>query len=169
MIKKKSESRNDGYFREKILTERVIPFLNDPENVLMVGEAVFLDDKAPCMRAKATQQLLRASGIEFWGNDVWPGNSPDLNPAEHIGSIIGGRGGSKNGSRTQPWSIFGGDFEKNLIEVLESLEDKTDLFEDLLCSYPARLKAVREATGQHTDFWFIHLDSVFHALFIDIS
>ena len=42
--------------------------------------------------------------------------------------------------------------KKNLTEVLESLEDKTDLFEDLLCSYPARLKAVREARGQHTHF-----------------
>ena len=66
VIKEKGESWDGGYFREKILTERVIPFLNDPENVLVVGEAVFLHDKAPCMRAKATQQLLRASGIEFW-------------------------------------------------------------------------------------------------------
>ena len=84
VIKEKGESWDGAYFREKILTERVIPFLNDRENVLIVNEAVFLHDKAPCMRAKATQQLLRASGIEFWGNDVWPGNSPDLNPAEHI-------------------------------------------------------------------------------------
>ena len=41
---------------------------------------------------------------------------------------------------------------KNLIEVLESLETRTEVFEDLLCSYPARLKAVREAGGQHTNF-----------------
>ena len=47
----KGESWDDGYFRERILTERVILFLNDPENVLLVGEAVFLHDKAPCMRA----------------------------------------------------------------------------------------------------------------------
>ncbi|CAF1401692.1 unnamed protein product [Rotaria sordida] len=24
----------------------------------------------------------------FWGNDTWPGNSPDLNVAEHIGTVI---------------------------------------------------------------------------------
>ena len=41
---------------------------------------------------------------------------------------------------------------KNLIDVLESLEDKTELFENLLCSYPARLRAVRDARGQHTDY-----------------
>jgi hypothetical protein len=152
VIKEKGESWDGGYFREKILTERVIPFLNDPENVLVVGEAVFLDDKAPCMRAKATQQLLRVSGIEFWGNDVWPGNWPDLNPAEHIGSIIKDEVEAKMAQQRGPGRYSVETLKKNLIEVLESLEDKTDLFEDLLCSYPARLKAVREARGQHTDF-----------------
>ena len=42
--------------------------------------------------------------------------------------------------------------KRNLVEVLESLEDKTELFENLLCSYPDRLKAVRDARGQHTDY-----------------
>jgi transposase len=87
-LKEKGESWDGSYFREKILLEKVVPFLGDPENVLVVGEAVFVHDKAPCMRANATQQLLKAQHIEFWGNDVWPGNSPDLNPAEHIGAII---------------------------------------------------------------------------------
>ena len=42
--------------------------------------------------------------------------------------------------------------KKNLTLVLESLENQTDLFVDLLCSYPSRLKAVRDANGQHTDY-----------------
>ena len=41
---------------------------------------------------------------------------------------------------------------KNLVIVLESLENRTELFENLLCSYPSRLEAVREAHGQHTDY-----------------
>jgi hypothetical protein len=32
--------------------------------------------------------LLRENNVDFWGNDVWPGNSPDMNPAEHFGVII---------------------------------------------------------------------------------
>jgi len=88
ILKEKGERWDGDYFREKILIENVIPFLNDPGNVLLVGEAVFVHDKAPCMRAKATQQLLKASKVDFWGNDIWPGNSPDLNPAENIGAII---------------------------------------------------------------------------------
>ena len=42
--------------------------------------------------------------------------------------------------------------KKNLIAILEGLEDRTELFQDLLCPYPARLKAVREARGQDTNF-----------------
>jgi hypothetical protein len=34
-----------------------------------IHEVIFLHDKAPCMRAIATQQLLNESGIDFWGND----------------------------------------------------------------------------------------------------
>ena len=47
-----------------------------------------MHDKAPCMRAKASQHLLKENGVDFWGNDIWPENSPDLNAAEHIGAII---------------------------------------------------------------------------------
>jgi len=152
VIKEKGESWDGGYFREKILTERVIPFLSDPENVLVVGEPVFLHDKAPCMRAEATQHELKQHGVDFWGNDVWPGNSPDLNPAEHVGAIIKDKVEAKVVSESGPGRYSVETLRKNLTEVLESLEDETELFENLLCSYPARLKAVRDARGQHTDY-----------------
>ena len=32
--------------------------------------------------------LFQDNDVKFWGNDIWRGNSPDLNVAEHIGSII---------------------------------------------------------------------------------
>lgn len=88
VIKESGESWNGEYFCTKILTENVIPFLTDSDNVLVVGETTFIHDKTPCMRANATQQLLKDAGVKFWGNDMWPGNSPDLNPAEHIGELL---------------------------------------------------------------------------------
>ncbi|CAM4772895.1 unnamed protein product [Rotaria magnacalcarata] len=42
------------------------------------------------MRANKTQHLLQDNDVKFWGSDIWPGNSPDLNVAECIGSIIKG-------------------------------------------------------------------------------
>ena len=41
---------------------------------------------------------------------------------------------------------------KNLNMVLGGLEHDTDLFENLLCSMPERLRQVKEAEGGHTLF-----------------
>ena len=41
---------------------------------------------------------------------------------------------------------------KNLNLVLKELEFDTELFENLLCSMPERLKQVRDAEGGHTEF-----------------
>ncbi|CAF4827389.1 unnamed protein product, partial [Rotaria sp. Silwood1] len=66
----------------------VFPFLKNEENVIDPDEVIFVHGKAPCMRAYQTQHLLQDNDVKFWGNDIWPGNSPDLNIAEHIGTII---------------------------------------------------------------------------------
>ena len=73
-------------------------------------------------------------------------------PREKIGAIIkdevealmiGERGPNRYSIET---------LRKNLVIVLESLENGSELFEELLCSYPSRLNAVRGANGQHTDY-----------------
>ncbi|CAF5046950.1 unnamed protein product, partial [Rotaria sp. Silwood1] len=88
VIKDKRESWTGQYFRDIILTENVFSFLKNEENVIDPDEVIFVHDKAPCMRATQTQHLLQDNDVKFWSNDIWPGNSPDLNVAEHIGTII---------------------------------------------------------------------------------
>lgn len=149
VVKEKGQSWDGEYFRQVILCENVLPFLRREENVVSLDEVVFVHDKAPCMRANKTQALLQASGIEFWGNDTWPGNSPDLNPAEVLGAIIK----SKVEERMSSDKHF--TFEsisEHLNFVCKSLEFDTDLFVALLSSFPARVKAIRKAKGGHTDF-----------------
>lgn len=152
VIKEQGESWDGCYFRDTILTKNVIPFLNNSDNVLVVGEATFLHDKAPCMRANATQQLLKIHGIDFWGNDIWPGNSPDLNVAENIGAIIKDEVETlmlqESGQGRYSMEVL----RQNLDFVLRNLENNTKLFENLLCSYPARFKAVLTANGGHTGY-----------------
>lgn len=152
VIKERGESWDGVYFRDTILLDNVIPFLNNPDNVLVVGESTFLHDKAPCMRANATQQLLKQHGIDFWGNDVWPGNSPDLNAAENIGAIVKDRVEGLMLQEQGPGRYSTEVLRKNLEIVLESLENDTDLFENLLCSYPLRFKEVLKANGGHTGY-----------------
>ena len=88
IIKDKGESWAGQYFRDIVLIQNVIPFLKNEENVIDPDEVIFVHDKALCMRANKTQHLLKDNDVRFWGNDIWAGNSPDLNAAEHIGSII---------------------------------------------------------------------------------
>ena len=152
VIKERGKSWDGAYFQDVILLKHVIPFLNNPENVLVVGEATFLHDKAPCMRANATQQLLKQHEIDFWGNDIWPGNSPDLNAAENIGAIVKDKVEALMLQEKGPGRYSTEILRQNLKTVLESLENDTDLFESLLCSYSLRFKEVLKANGGHTGY-----------------
>jgi hypothetical protein len=43
--------------------------------------------------------------------------------------------------------------------VLTNMDEDTDLFETLLCSYPSRLRAVKNANGHHTDYGLFSLNN----------
>jgi hypothetical protein len=152
VIKERGESWDGAYFRQTILTDNVIPFLNDEDNVPVVGETTFVHDKAPCMRANATQELLRNAGIDFWGNDMWPGNSPDLNPTENIGEIIKDRVEARMHQEVGEGRYSEATLRANIDVILRELENDTDLFASLLDSMPDRFEAVRIARGGHTDY-----------------
>ena len=97
------------------------------------------------MSALATQHLLRANNIDFFGNSEWPGNSPDLNACENLGAILKVRVESRLASTNE-------ELETALERSLGDLEFDTDLFASLLQSYPSRLDAVRKAGGRHTKY-----------------
>lgn len=84
VIKEKGKSWDGKYFWETVMKGNAISFLKNPENVISVADVTFFHDKALCTKARATQKLLRKENIDFWGNNIRPGNSPDLN----IGTII---------------------------------------------------------------------------------
>jgi hypothetical protein len=66
IIKDNGASWDGAYYLQHILTEKVIPFLSNPENVLDPAEVVYLHENGPCHKANATQQLLKTSGIDFF-------------------------------------------------------------------------------------------------------
>jgi hypothetical protein len=79
-------------------------------------------------------------------------DSPDLNAAEHIGSIIKNEVEKKMLSETERSRYLEETLKMHVSDVLTNMETDTDLFETLLCSYPSRLRAVKSANGRHTDY-----------------
>jgi hypothetical protein len=152
VLKEKGESWNGQYFRDVILMQHVFPFLKDEENVIAFDQVIFVHDKAPCMRANMTQHLLTENNITFWGNDTWPGNSTDLNVAEHIGTIIKDEVERKILLETLENRYKHETLKNHLVDVLTNMESNVELFETLLCSYLSRLQAVSRANGLHTNY-----------------
>lgn len=149
IIKENGESWTGEYFRNTILNS-LIPFLHDPENVVDVNQVTLLHDKAPCFKALQTQQMLRNANVDFFDNTQWPGNSPDLNPCEHLGAIIKQRVEANIHVQRDP--LCAATLMNHLQNVLVTLQNDTGLFECLLKSFPARLAAVQEARGGHTRY-----------------
>lgn len=104
------------------------------------------------MRANRTQHLLYDNAIQFWGNDIWPGNSPDLNVAEHIGTVAKDEVEKKMLSEPGHNRYLENTLKLHISDVWTNMETDTQLFEKPLCSYPSRLRAVKIANDRHTDY-----------------
>ena len=145
------ESWNGNYFRDKIIP-KVFRFVTNERNVVSVDSVVFLHDKAPGFTANATQECLRFGPIDFFNKSEYPGNSADLNVAEHVGAILKQRTedlmvAEEGINRYSKETLIG-----HMTTVLKSLERDMDLFESLLLSYPARLKEVVNKNGGDTSY-----------------
>lgn len=151
ILKEHGQSWNGTYFR-KMLSENVVPFLKNPENVLSVRDVTFLHDKAPCFKALETQNLLRRSKIDFFANDEWPGASPDLNATEHLGAIIKKRVEERMLLHASDEQLKPEILRTELLIVLQELRNDEDLFQTLLLSYPNRIRAVVAANGGNTNY-----------------
>ena len=134
------------------MTECIIPFLQDPQNVLDVTQVSFLHDKALCMKTLRTQNLLKDNNIDFFGNEEWPSNFLDLNAYENVGSML--KDGDEKRMLSKPLATRYSrtKMEEHIDAVLRGMEFNTELFELLLSSYPARLQAVCDASGGNTEY-----------------
>ena len=63
---------------------RLLPSLvDDCTRLLPSGYHMFQEDGAPAHTARATQNWLQTNCPDFIAKDLWPPNSPDLNPLDY--------------------------------------------------------------------------------------
>ena len=91
-IKEVGQSWDGDYFRETVLPDCLLPFLRQRKNRQgSFDDITFLHDMAGCFRSAGTQQMMEDEGLSGFGSSGpgrWPGNSPDLNPAENVDAIM---------------------------------------------------------------------------------
>src|SRR6218665_2731924 len=70
---------NGEYYGNFLLMEKMLPAISGMSSDFFI----FQQDSAPAHRAKDTIALLRREAPSFIGPELWPANSPDLNPVDY--------------------------------------------------------------------------------------
>lgn len=103
-----------------------------------------MQDGAPAHTAGASLRLLQHHFSTIWSKGVWPGNSPDLNPIEHLWPILQD-------------SVFKSPRPRNRDELITRVVEtwnqiSTELVKKLVYSFPKRIEECLSKNGSHTNY-----------------
>ena len=105
-------------------------------------QAIFQQDSAPCHKAKIITNCLKKIKITVLD---WLGNSPDLNPIKHLGSIVKNR--LRNMDCTTKIKLI-----EAVIHVWFHDEEIKKICKTLVLSMKKRVKSVLENKGGHINY-----------------
>ena len=105
------------------------------------SKAIFQQDGAPPHTSKRSQEWLKSNMPGFWTKDIWPPNSPDLNPIENLWAILK----SKLDSMERATNI--NMLEKQLL--LAWKEISPDTLEKLIAGMPSRINKCLKLNGDY--------------------
>lgn len=128
---------NGAYYRDVLLMQRMLPAIKG-----ISGEFFcFQQDSAPAHRARDTIELLRQETPDFIGPELWPANSPDLNPVDYrIWGLI-----QERVYQTAVRDID--DLKQRLVIVWSQL--KQSVIDNAIEQWRPRLRACIRAKGEH--------------------
>ena len=119
-----------------VLEEKLFPWMQ------MQKVDKFLQDGAPCHKAKRVMALLKQQPFTVMD---WPGNSPDLNPIENLWSIM-------KAKLKEDHTITSLPALEKAIKVMWTMHIKKELCLKLAHSMPRRLQACIANGGQMTKY-----------------
>jgi AcrR family transcriptional regulator len=127
---------NGAYYRDSLLLEKLLPDIRQYSDYY-----TFQQDGAPAHRARETVELLIKETPDFIPPNLWPPNSPDLNPVDY-----------------KIWGIMQEKVYKTKVRNIEELRERIvnawDEFDQLVVDaavsqWRVRLVACVEANGGH--------------------
>jgi len=128
---------NGAYYRDILLMQHMIPGIRRVSG----DHFIFQQDSAPAHRARDTIELLRCNTPDFIEPDMWPPNSPDLNPVDYaIWSVI-----QQRVYETRVHDID--ELRQRLLHVWHGLEQS--LIDVAVDQWQTRLRACVHANGGH--------------------
>jgi hypothetical protein len=154
VIKDKGQSWNSRYFSD-IIVPHIANFVENDENLPNPDLATFVHDCAPGWTAHITQEAMIKTNIDFiHAHDYgrWPGNSPDLNPAENLGSILMKQVDYELDKYEDDKKYSEQVLMRILRKVLRRMKENKILLSNLVLSFPLRLKKVIESNGCKIDY-----------------
>lgn len=128
---------NGAYYRDILLRQKLLPAIRRVSG----KNFIFQQDSAPAHRARETVEVLRRETPDFISPDLWPPNSPDLNPVDYeIWAVM-----QRRVYQRKIHTID--ELKQRLIEVWCGLEQSTvDMAID---QWRKRLRACVRAKGGH--------------------
>jgi hypothetical protein len=128
---------NGAYYREVVLSQQLLPALRD-----LAGECyTFQQDSAPAHRARETVELLQRETPDLITPDLWPPNSPDLNPVDYrIWGFMQERVYRRPVNSVE-------ELKKRLLEVWSKMEQC--VVDEAIDQWRIRLNACVNANGKH--------------------
>lgn len=132
---------NGSYYRDVLLAQQMLPAMR-----YIAGDFyVFQQDSAPAHRARETVEYLRAETPLFISPDLWPPNSPDLNPVDYkIWGFI-----QERVYRTAIQDTD--DLKKRLVEVWSTMPQS--VVDNAIDAWRDRLTACVQARGRNFEHY----------------
>ena len=127
----------------KVLKTKLMPQLEEWSKSPSAEQLIFQQDNAPCHVAKSVKVFMKENRIQLLD---WPGNSPDLNPIEHIWKML------KNKINRESTSSNKRELTERLLHTWFHDKDLKQCARRLIKDMLRRVQAVIEAHGGTTNY-----------------